>query len=82
MIKDGTADKNIDLSELQLAYFTFNSVVDPLGGTEGDTAVYYNANASTSYLNYGGNYLMASRRFGQWVGAANESEVPYNQWIR
>ena len=78
LIKDGTVDKNIDLSELQLAYFTFNSVVDPLGGTEGDTAVYYNANTSTSYLNYGGNYLMASRRFGQWVGAANESEVPYN----
>lgn len=77
LIMDGVADKNIDLSELQLAYFTYNFVTDPLGGTEGDKAKYYNENATSSYLNYGGNYLMASRRLGQWVGAANESDVPY-----
>ena len=77
LIMDGGADKNIDLSELQLAYFTYNFVTDPLGGTEGDTAKYYNENAPYTYLNYGGNYLMASRRLGQWVGAANESDVPY-----
>ena len=28
-----TADKSIDLSELQLAYFTYNNVEDPLGET-------------------------------------------------
>ena len=32
-----TADKRIDLSELQLAYFTYNNVEDPLGGTFGDS---------------------------------------------
>ena len=32
-----TADKSIDLSELQLAYFTYNNVEDPLGGTFGDS---------------------------------------------
>ena len=78
LISDGVADKTIDLSELQLAYFTYNSIVDPLGGTEGDYAKYYNENTNTSYLNYGGNYLMASRRLGQWVGTANESDIPYN----
>ena len=78
LIMDGVADKNIDLSELQLAYFTYNFVIDPLGGTEGDTAKYYNENAPYSYLNYGGNYLMASRRLGQWIGAVDESDVPYH----
>ena len=74
---NGEFDSNTDLSELQLAYFTYNSVVDPLGGTEGDSAKYYNENATESYLNYGGNYEMASRRLAQWYGPVNESLVPY-----
>lgn len=78
LINDGSADRNIDLSELQLIYFLFNSVTDPLGGTEGDYAKYYNENASQNYLNYGGNYGMASRRLTQWVGAAKEMDVPYS----
>ena len=77
LINDGNFDKSIDLSELQLAYFTFNSVKDPLGGTEGDYAKYYNENTSTSYLNYGGNYEMAARRMAQWVGNTKEADVPY-----
>ena len=36
LIHDGAADKTIDLSELSLAYFNYHTVVDPLGGTEGD----------------------------------------------
>ena len=78
LINDGTADSSIDLSELQLIYFLFNSVTDPLGGTEGDFAYYYKANASTSYLDYGGNYEMASRRLSQWIGGIPEAEVPYS----
>ena len=76
---NGTVDSSIDLSELQLAYFTYNSVLDPLGGTEGDSVKYYNENATESYLNYGGNYEMASRRLAQWCGPVNESLVPYDQ---
>ena len=79
LINDGSKDSSVDLSELQLAYFTYNSVVDPLGGTSGDYAKYYNENASVSYLNNGGNYEYAIRRFSQWVGAVNESDVPYNE---
>ena len=79
LINDGIADKNIDLSELALAYFTYNSVTDPLGGTVGDYTKYYNENASVSYLNYGGNFEMALRRYAQWVGPVNESLVPYSQ---
>ena len=77
LINDGTVDRNIDLSELQLAYFTYNFVTDPLGGTAGDEAVYYNKNATDSYLNYGGNYEMAARRLGQWISPGQESKVPY-----
>lgn len=79
LINDGSADRNIDLSELALAYYTFNSVTDPLGGTTGDYTKYYNENATTSYLNYGGNFEMAARRYAQWVGPTNESLVPYSQ---
>ena len=77
LINKGIYDKSIDLSELQLAYFAFNSVQDPLGGTAGDYAKYYNENASVNYLNYGGNYEMAARRLSQWVGSTSEAEVPY-----
>ena len=35
LISDGIAKKDIDLSELQLIYFTYNFVTDPLGGTKG-----------------------------------------------
>ena len=76
---NGEFDKDTDLSELQLAYFTYNSVEDPLGGTEGDSAKYYNENATESYLNYGGNYEMASRRLAQWYGPVKESLVPYTK---
>ena len=75
----GDFDRSLDLSELQLAYFTYNSVLDPLGGTEGDYTKYYNENASVSYLNYGGNYAMAARRLAGWCGAVQESLVPYSQ---
>lgn len=78
LINDGLEDKNVDFSELQLAYFTYNSVLDPLGGTKGDSAVYHSDNTNNSYLNTGGNYAWATRRMSQWVGVTNESVVPYD----
>ena len=81
LINDGSVDQKVDLSELQLAYFTYNSVIDPLGGTRGDYSKYYVENSviEGGYLNRGGNYSMASRRLNQWVGPVNESDVPYAQ---
>lgn len=78
LITKGSADKTIDLSELQLAYFTYNSVIDPLGGTAGDQSQYYNGSTDYSYLNRGGMYEYAVRRLSQWSGATNENDVPYN----
>jgi C1A family cysteine protease/ribosomal protein L15 len=78
LINDKTKDSKVDLSELQLAYFTYNSVLDPLGGTEGDYTKYHSENTNTSYLNAGGNYQWAMKRFSQWVGTVNENDVPYD----
>lgn len=78
LIKRGLANKSIDLSELQLAYYVYNSALDSLGGTEGDQSKYYNGSTSYSYLNRGGTYEYAVRRLSQWSGAVNESDVPYN----
>lgn len=60
-----TADKSIDLSELQLAYFTYNNVEDPLGGTFGDSLNIMN---HKNYLTMGGNLDFASRTLLQWEG--------------
>lgn len=78
LINKKLADKSINLSPLQLAYFTYNFVQDPLGGTINDTAYYHNENASQNYLNTGGNYEYSIRRLSQWIGAVNESDVPYS----
>lgn len=78
LINKGEATKSIDLSELQLAAFTYNSAADPLGGLNGDYTRYYNDKASENYLMHGGNYEMAMRRLTQWSGAASEADVPYS----
>ena len=76
LINDGTVDKNVDFSELQLAYFAYNFVTDPLGGTVGDVAKYHNENG-LSYLQRGGNFEYSSRRLAQWIGPVDEAVVPY-----
>lgn len=78
LINHKLADKSINLSPLQLAYFTYNFAQDPLGGTVNDSAYYHNDNASQSYLDTGGNYEYSIRRLSQWIGAVNESDVPYS----
>ena len=75
-------DKQIDYSELQLAYFSYNTVTDPLGGTAGDVNRCISNNRTGSNLkevaNAGGNPIFSSAVLANWVGASNESVVPYN----
>lgn len=78
LINKGLASGDIDLSELQLAYFTYNSALDPLGGTSGDQSTFSNS-STYQFLNYGGNYEYAVRRLAQWSGAVTEALVPYSQ---
>ena len=89
LIHDGEADKTIDLSELSLAYFNYHTVVDPLGGTEGDyirwndgpNGIYTNPKEQFCYLQYGGSYQMSVRRFAQWYGPTTEAVLPYSQAV-
>ena len=70
--------KNItgkDLSELHLAYYTFTSEVDPLGGTEGDQTYLPDR---TGRLDVGGNYYVAGNTLAAWMGAADEKKAPYS----
>ena len=78
LINKGYCDSTVDLSELQLAYFNYNFVQDPLGGTAGDS-VQFNKKGNNTYLSYGGNFKMAARRLSQWIGATSESVVPYSK---
>ena len=57
----------------------YTVLTDPLGGTEGDVARYYNDNATYSYLDRGGNFAYSLRRLSQWIGVADESDVSYAQ---
>lgn len=89
LIHDSAASTSIDLSELALAYFNYHSVVDPLGGTEGDRVkwndgpdgVYTNPGDSYCYLQYGGSFQMSVRRYAQWCGLTSEAIVPYSQAV-
>ncbi len=74
LMKKGVIE-NPDLSELHLAYFSYNSVVDPLGGTEDD----YNRTAPSGILNLGGNYEPALATLAKWTGAADEETAKYTR---
>jgi len=64
-----------DLSELHLAYFTYNSVTDPLGGTEGDSN---SVGGGYPVLDRGGNLSLSVNVLAGWTGMADESKVPYD----
>lgn len=68
--------KEVDLSELHLVYYTYNSAADPLGGFDGDGYIYNDRD--TSILQKGGNYVWASNALMDWLGAAAEETVPYS----
>ena len=67
-----------DLSELQLMYFTYHGIADPIGGTSGDS-VNYISDASEAYLDLGGNYVYSTVALMNWRGAADETTVPYSK---
>ena len=69
---DKIADSHIDLSELQLAYFTCHNAEDAFGGTKGDVM-----SSTSSYLLTSGNLDMCSRTLLQWEGPAEEHVFPY-----
>lgn len=79
MLKQGyIADPlQADYSELALAYFGYNKVVDPLGGTKGDTIVGIPAEGETIF-DIGGNRSLTPHMLAGWIGATDEAKVPYS----
>lgn len=75
LIKKGLADTSVDLSELHLSYFFFNSPTDPLGNTAKDTVSL--PTTASNYLESGGNNLFTMFELASWTGAAPEALAPY-----
>ena len=67
------ADKSIDLSELQLAYYTYHNEEDPFGGTYADMLKTFR------YLDSGGNLNFCTRALLQWQGLVSEADLPYEK---
>ncbi len=79
LVKQGLySPEDVNLSELHLAYFTYNTVVDPLGGIEGDSNEMIAASGSSNFMTRGGNLNLAQNVLSAWTGAADETQVPYS----
>ncbi len=69
---------SLDLSELQLIYFSYNFVTDPLGGTLGDNNELKSSPGDTrNVLTRGGNRNFSKNVLAGWIGAADEADAPY-----
>lgn len=73
LINKGLADSEINLSELHLAYYTFNRSADPLSGLEGDNLI----PIAYTYLDSGANSVYTTLTLSAWRGAAYEDSVPF-----
>lgn len=76
LIKKGLATNSIDLSELHLSYFFYNTTNDPLGNTKNDSTRL--VSSYQNYLEAGGNNLFTMFALAKWTGAASESLAPYS----
>ncbi|MBQ9278519.1 MAG: hypothetical protein IJ224_07780 [Lachnospiraceae bacterium] len=76
MIKQGYASLSDepDYSEYQLAYFLYHDKQDPLHNIDNDRVI---INSSTDYLNLGGSSICSVFALAGWVGAVDETVVPY-----
>jgi C1A family cysteine protease len=65
-----------EYSKLHLAYFSYRTVEDPLGGTKGD----YNScfESGENILDVGGNVFLSENVLANWTGAAPEENLPYD----
>jgi C1A family cysteine protease len=68
-----SVSSSINLSEAQIAYYTYHNLEDSFGGTAGDSLT-----PLTDYLRFGGSLYFASRTLLQWQGVVDESLMPYS----
>ena len=65
--------KSLDLSERQLAYFSFNLQPDALGNTKGDKTLPIR---KKNYIDNYGNAWVTTETMATGIGVANEKDVP------
>ena len=73
----------LDLSERQLAYFSYNLVSDPIGNTAGDRNIPTNPSISyetgkriNNYIENAGNAWLTTEVLSSGIGVVNESVAP------
>lgn len=71
MIKKGLANNSINLSELQLSYYAYYSMPDPLGNTKGESFSY--SESSSCFLCRGGNSEMSMDAFFRGLQLTDEA---------
>ena len=77
LIKKGLVSKDdVDLSELQYIYYTYNAAVDPLGNMNGD---YTQITEKDDVLNAGGNSRFSTNALTRWTGLADEDMMVYEE---
>lgn len=77
LIKKGIVGKDdVDLSELQYIYYTYNAAVDPLGNMNGD---YTQITEKDDVLNAGGNSRFSTNALTRWTGLADEDVMVYEE---
>lgn len=86
-IKKGANQSDIDYSELAMAYFTTNTVADPLGGSDGDSNSYNRDDLNFKRIDAddpslsdveGGNPCYTIPVLASWTGASDEALAPYD----
>lgn len=75
ILNNSSIDSSIDLSEKHLAYYTYNSKIDKLGNTAGDTIV-----GAENFLDLGGNQSIADNVLTNWNGVVYESDMPLDSY--
>ena len=66
--------RKLDCSELHLAYFSYHTIQDSLGGLQGDS----NKCIGDSFIEVGGNLYFSGMVLANWMGAADEALAPYS----
>lgn len=88
MYKQGYALDSYDFSETALCYFSYNTVVDPLGGIAGDSndRIYNKPKDDDPYyflhldnpVDAGGSAAYAGQVLATWTGSTAEAKAPYS----
>lgn len=75
IVNKGLGNANdLNLSELHLIYFFYNTEPDSLGGTYGDSSM----TSNNDFLYVGGNNVFTTFELAKWIGMADESVADYS----